>query len=97
MVGRHTPATPQTRIGVTSETVSEVVRETTLPNGEVTMVTERVTVGGPGAVGPTSAAVQGTVRVTVTPAAPGERVTVEVVMGANGRVETRTVTVREEN
>ena len=92
----YTSHTTETRIGVTSETVSEVVRETTLPNGEVTMVTERVTVGGPGAVGPTSAAVQGTVRVTVTPAAPGERVTVEVVMGANGRVETRTVTVREE-
>ena len=91
----YTSHTTETRMGVTSETVSEVVRETTLPNGEVTMVTERVTVGGPGAVGPTSAAVQGTVRVTVTPAAPGERVTVEVVTGANGRVETRTVTRRE--
>ena len=91
----YTSHTTETRIGVTSETVSEVVRETTLPNGQVTMVTERVTVGAPGATGPTSAAAQGTVRVTITPAAPGERVTVEVVTGANGRVETRTVTRRE--
>ena len=92
----YTSHTTETRIGVTSETVSEVVRETTLPNGQVTMVTERVTVGAPGAVAPTSAAAQGTVRVTVTPATPGERVTGEVVTGANGRVETRTVTIREE-
>ena len=91
----YTSHTTETRVGVTSETVSEVVRETTLPNGEVTMVTERVTVGAPGAASPTSAAAQGTARVTVTPAAPGERVTVEVVTGANGRVETRTVTRRE--
>ena len=91
----YTSHTTETRMGVTSETVSEVVRESTLPNGEVTMVTERVTVGAPGAVGPTSTAAQGTVRVTVTPAAPGERVTVEVVTGANGRMETRTVTRRE--
>ena len=81
----YTSHTTETRVGVTSETVSEVVRETTLPNGEVTMVTERVTVGAPGAVGPTAAV-----------PAPGERVTVEVVTGANGRVETRTVTIREE-
>ena len=81
----YTSHTTETRIGVTSETVSEVVRETTLPNGEVTMVTERVTVGAPGAASPTAAV-----------PAPGERVTVEIVTGANGRVETRTVTVREE-
>ena len=81
----YTSHTTETRIGVTSETVSEVVRETTLPNGQVTMVTERVTVGAPGAASP-----------TVAVPAPGERVTVEVVTGANGRVETRTVTVREE-
>ena len=80
----YTSHTTETRIDVTSETVSEVVRETTLPNGQVTMVTERVTVGAPGAVGPTAAV-----------PAPGERVTVEVVTGANGRVETRTVTRRE--
>ena len=80
----YTSHTTETRIGVTSETVSEVVRETTLPNGEVTMVTERVTVGAPGAASPTAAV-----------PAPGERVTVEVVTGANGRVETRTVTRRE--
>ena len=79
----YTSHTTETRIGVTSETVSEVVRETTLPNGEVTMVTERVTVGAPGAASPTAVP------------APGERVTVEVVTGANGRVETRTVTRRE--
>ena len=91
----YTSHTTETRIGVTSETVSEIVRETTLPNGEVTMVTERVTVGAPGAVGPTSAAAQGTVRVTVTPAAPGKRVTVEVLAGTNGKVETHTVTRRE--
>ena len=44
------PATSgrETWIGVSSETVSEVVRETTLPNGQVTRVTERVTVGSPG-------------------------------------------------
>ena len=81
----YTSHTTEPRIGVTSETVSEVVRETTLPNGEVTMVTERVTVGAPGAASPTAAV-----------PAPGERVTVEIVTGANGRVETRTVTVREE-
>ena len=69
----YTSHTTETRVGVTSETVSEVVRETTLPNGQVTRVTERVTVG-----------------------APGERVTVETVTLGNGRVETRTVTVREE-
>ena len=82
----YTSHTTETRIGVTSETVSEVVRESTLPNGEVTMVTERVTVGAPGTPRPTTAAAP----------APGERVTVEVVTGANGRVETRTVTIREE-
>ena len=81
----YTSHTTETRVGVTSETVSEVVRESTLPNGEVTMVTERVTVGVPGAAGP-----------TVAVPAPGERVTVEVVTGANGRVETRTVTIRGE-
>ena len=81
----YTSHTTETGVGVTSETVSEVVRETTLPNGEVTMVTERVTVGAPGAASPTAAV-----------PAPGERVTVEVVTGANGRVETRTVTIREE-
>ena len=80
----YTSHTTETRVGVTSETVSEVVRESTLPNGEVAMVTERVTVGAPGAVNPTAAV-----------PAPGERVTVEVVTGANGRVETRTVTRRE--
>ena len=69
----YTSHTTETRMGVTSETVSEVVRETTLPNGQVTRVTERVTVG-----------------------APGERVTVETVTLGNGRVETRTVTIREE-
>ena len=79
----YTSHTTETRLGVTSETVSEVVRETTLPNGQVTMVTERVTVGAPGAASPTAVP------------APGERVTVEVVTGANGRVETRTVTRRE--
>ena len=80
----YTSHTTETRIDVTSETVSEVVRESTLPNGQVTRVTERVTVGAPGAVGPTAAV-----------PAPGERVTVEVVTGADGRVETRTVTRRE--
>ena len=40
----YTSHTTEIRIDVTSETVSEVVRETTLPNGQVTMVTERVTV-----------------------------------------------------
>ena len=44
----YTSHTTETRVGVTSETVSEVVRETTLPNGQVTRVTERVTVGAPG-------------------------------------------------
>ena len=44
----YTSHTTETRMGVTSETVSEVVRETTLPNGQVTRVTERVTVGAPG-------------------------------------------------
>ena len=91
----YTSHITETRVGVTSETVSEVVRESTLPNGEVTMVSERVTVGAPGAMAPTSAAAQGTVRVTITPAAPGERVSVEVVTEANSRVETRTVTRRE--
>ena len=44
----YTSHTTETWMGVTSETVSEVVRETTLPNGQVTRVTERVTVGAPG-------------------------------------------------
>ncbi len=44
----YTSHTTETRMGVTSETVSEVVRESTLPNGQVTRVTERVTVGAPG-------------------------------------------------
>ena len=44
----YTSRTTETWMGVTSETVSEVVRETTLPNGQVTRVTERVTVGAPG-------------------------------------------------
>ena len=43
----YTSHTTETRMGVTSETVSEVVRETTLANGQVTRVTERVTVGAP--------------------------------------------------
>ena len=81
----YTSHTTETRVGVTSETVSEVVRESTLPNGQVTRVTERITVGVPGTASPTAAV-----------PAPGERVTVEVVTGANGRVETRTVTIREE-
>ena len=44
----YTSHTTETRVGVTSETVSEVVRETTLPNGQVTRVAEGVTVGTPG-------------------------------------------------
>ena len=44
----YTSHTTETWMGVTSETVSEVVRETTLPNGQVTRVTERVTVGAAG-------------------------------------------------
>ena len=48
--GRETYTSHTTEIwaGVTSETVSEVVRESTLPNGQVTRITERVTVGAPG-------------------------------------------------
>ena len=44
----YTGHTTETWMGVTTETVSEVVREITLPNGQATVVTERVTVGAPG-------------------------------------------------
>ena len=44
----YTSHTTEIWVGVTSETVSEVVRESTLPNGQVTRITERVTVGAPG-------------------------------------------------